>query len=145
LAVQSRKATMTEVRSKDRRDMGNARLLIIDDEPGFCHFVRRIAEGAGFEVLVAKSAGDFKQAYLSFKPTVIILDLVMPEVEGIELVQYLARMECRARILIVSGYHPDYPRIAKAVAGSRGLTKVEALVKPIDATALRTALSGPLA
>jgi DNA-binding response OmpR family regulator len=136
---------MAAARSKDRQDMNNARLLIIDDEPGFCHFVRRIAEGLGFEVLVAKSADDFKQAYLSFKPAVIILDLVMPDVEGIELVQYLARMECRARILIVSGYHPDYPRIAKAVAGSRGLTKVEALVKPIDATALRTALSGPLA
>ena len=117
------------------------RLLVIDDEPVFCEFVRRIAETEGFDVAVAHDGDSFKQAYLDREPVAIILDLVMPDVEGIELLQYLASQGCQSRIFIVSGYSPEYPRLAKAVARSRGMTNVEALAKPIKAGQLRAALA----
>jgi len=117
------------------------RLLVIDDEPVFCEFVRRVAESEGFDVAVARDGDSFKQAYLEREPAVIILDLVMPDVEGIELLQYLASQGCRSRVFIVSGYSPEYPRLAKAVACSRGMTNVEALAKPIKASQLRAALA----
>jgi DNA-binding response OmpR family regulator len=121
--------------------VGDRRLLVIDDEPVFCEFVRRVAEAEGFEVAVASDGDSFKQAYLDCEPAAIILDLVMPDVEGIELLQYLASQGCRSRIFIVSGYSPEYPRLAKAVACSRGMTNVEALAKPIKAGQLRAALA----
>ena len=117
------------------------RLLVIDDEPVFCEFVRRVAEAEGFEVAVARDGDSFKQAYLDREPAAIILDLIMPDVEGIELLQYLASQGCRSRVFIVSGYSPEYPRLAKAVACSRGMTNVEALAKPIKASQLRAALA----
>ena len=117
------------------------RLLVIDDEPVFCEFVRRIGEAEGFDVAVARDGDSFKQAYLDREPTAIILDLVMPDVEGIELLQYLASQGCRSRVFIVSGYSPEYPRLAKGVACSRGMTNVEALAKPINASQLRAALA----
>jgi DNA-binding response OmpR family regulator len=116
-------------------------LLVIDDEPVFCEFVRRIAEAEGFDVAVARDGDSFKQTYLDREPTAIILDLVMPDVEGIELLQFLASQGCRSRVLIVSGYSPEYPRLAKEVACSRGMTNVEALAKPINASQLRAALA----
>ena len=128
---------------KDRRPGGDRRLLLIDDEPAFCAFVKRVAEGEGFSVTLAADGDAFKRAYLDVQPTVIMLDLVLPDIEGIELLQYLAQQGCRARIFVISGYNPDYPRLAQAVAGSRGMTTVHALTKPIDAGQLRTALSGP--
>lgn len=118
------------------------RLLLIDDEPMFCHFARHVAEGEGYAVKVTARAVDFKRAVREFNPTVIIMDMVMPEVEGIELLQYLAGVKCRARILVISGYNPDYPRLAKAIAGNQGLTSVQALTKPIGAKELRAALAG---
>lgn len=121
--------------------MSNQRLLVIDDEPVFCEFVRRIAEAEGFDVAVAYDGDSFKQVYLEREPTAIILDLVMPDVEGIELLQYLASQGCRSRVFIVSGYSPEYPRLAKAVACSRGMTNVEALAKPLKANQLRAALA----
>ncbi len=117
------------------------RLLVIDDEPVFCEFVRRVAEAEGFDVAVARDGDSFKQAYLEREPAAIILDLVMPDVEGIELLQYLASQGCRSRVFIVSGYSPEYPRLAKTVACSRGMTNVEALAKPIKASQLRAALA----
>ena len=116
------------------------RLLVIDDEPAFCAFVRRVAEAEGFAVTVAADGDAFKRAYVSLQPTVIMLDLVLPDIEGIELLQYLAQQGCPARVFVISGYNPDYPRLAQAVAGGRGLTTVRALSKPIDASQLRAAL-----
>lgn len=121
--------------------MRGRRLLVIDDEPLFREFVRRVAEGEGFEVVVAHDADSFMRAYSVGEPSAIILDLVMPDIEGIELLQYLASQGCRSRVFVVSGYNTDYPRLAKAVAGGRGMTNVEALAKPLDADRLRTALA----
>jgi CheY-like chemotaxis protein len=118
------------------------RLLLIDDEPLFCHFARQVAEREGYAVKVTTRAAEFKRAVREFQPTVIMMDMVMPDAEGIELLQYLASLNCRARILVISGYNPDYPRLAKAIAGSHGLTTVQALTKPIGAKDLRAALAG---
>ena len=121
--------------------MRDRRLLVIDDEPAFCEFVRRVGEAEGFDVTLARDGDSFKQAYLDREPTAIILDLVMPDVEGIELLQYLASQGCRSRVIIVSGYSTEYPRLAEAVARSRGMTNVGTLAKPITAGQLRAALA----
>ena len=63
--------------------MRDRRLLVIDDEPVFCEFVRRVAESEGFDVAVARDGDSFKQAYLEREPAAIILDLVMPDVARI--------------------------------------------------------------
>lgn len=124
--------------------MMQKRLLVIDDEPGFGAFVRQVAEGEGFEVSVTTRAEDFKGALASFGPTVVVLDVVMPDVEGIELLRYLADSNWVGPVLVISGYNPDYLRLAKALGGSRGLPSVTTLTKPIHARDLRAALHGAL-
>ncbi len=117
------------------------RLLVIDDEPGFGTFVQQVAEGEGFEVCVTTRADEFKQALASFRPAIVALDVVMPDVEGIELLQYLADANWTGPVLVISGYNPDYLRLAKALGGSRGLPSVTTLTKPIHARDLRAALN----
>lgn len=117
------------------------RLLVIDDEPGFGTFVQQVAEGEGFKVCVTTRADDFKQCLASFRPTIVALDVVMPDVEGIELLQYLADANWTGPVLVISGYNPDYLRLAKALGGSRGLPSVTTLTKPIHARDLRAALN----
>ena len=65
--------------------MSSKRLLIVDDEPEFGKFVRKVAEEMEFEVRVTTRAPDFKEAYVAFDPTVIVLDVIMPGTDGIEL------------------------------------------------------------
>lgn len=124
--------------------MTEKRLLVIDDEPGFGAFVRQVAEGEGYEVCVTTHAEEFKQALASFGPTIIALDVVMPDVEGIELLQYLADSNWVGPVLVISGYNPDYLRLAKALGGSRGLPSVTTLTKPIHARDLRAALTAAM-
>ena len=121
--------------------MSEKRLLVIDDEPGFGAFVQQVAEGEGFTVCVTTRADEFKEALATFRPNIIALDVVMPDVEGIELLRYLADTNWTGPVLVISGYNPDYLRLAKALGGSRGLPSVTTLTKPIHARDLRAALT----
>ncbi|MDA1099672.1 MAG: response regulator [Proteobacteria bacterium] len=116
------------------------RLLVVDDEPDFADFVKRTAEGIGYDVSALSDPNMFKDVYTSFKPDVIVLDMVMPDLEGIELVQWLAGQGCEARILVVSGYNPYYGKMALGLGEVRGL-RVETYQKPISIAKLRKALS----
>ena len=70
--------------------MSGKRLLAIDDEPDFMEIVRTVAEELGYEVKITDKADQFAEVYETLDPDVIVLDLVMPEVDGVELAQWLA-------------------------------------------------------
>jgi CheY-like chemotaxis protein len=120
--------------------MGNKRLLVCDDEPAFGRFVKNVAEDLGYEVEVTTTWQAFMQAYLTFSPTTIVLDIVMPGMDGIELVVWLGNLRSSARLIIVTGYAPDYAANAKILAEYKGLGPVTTLHKPIEISELRAAL-----
>jgi FixJ family two-component response regulator len=116
------------------------RLLIVDDEADFAASVRRVAEKLGFDVKVTQDGRDFKQVYKGFAPTVVILDMIMPEVDGIELVEWLASVGCTARIIIISGFTPIYAKNAVVLGEARGLLSISRLVKPVPLAVLTKTL-----
>ena len=116
------------------------RLLVIDDEADFGTFVGRVAGGLGFEVMLTGCAAEFQEAYPRFAPTHILVDVIMPDRDGIEIVSWLATMGCKARIFIISGYSSHYAEAAKAIGSSQGLCSVTTLKKPISLADLRGAL-----
>jgi CheY-like chemotaxis protein len=115
--------------------------LIIDDEADFADYVRRVAEGIGCEVRATNEAGAFKRAYEDFDPDVIVLDMVMPEVDGIELVNWLAEQQCRAKLIIVTGYSHRYAEMASVLSAAKGMPPATALTKPVRLADLRAALA----
>lgn len=120
--------------------MSDKRLLVIDDEPDIGDFIRAVAEGQDFEVCVAARASAFIKALDDFKPTAICLDVVMPDVDGIELLKLLADRQCKAPILVISGYSKLYLDSAENLAEAFGLPYVKTLAKPLSLATLRAAL-----
>lgn len=121
--------------------MQNNRLLICDDEAAFGRFVNNVAEELGYKVCVTTDGRAFIEAYDSFDPTIIILDMIMPGMDGNELVLWLAEQSCAARLIIITGYTPDYAAHAKVLAEYKGLRPVTTLHKPIEIGELRAALA----
>lgn len=121
--------------------MPDKKLLIIDDEEAFRELARTAAERIGFDVIVVSTAADFKQAFRDHDLTTILLDVVMPETDGIELIQWLAEEGCTAKIVVVTGYTSDYLRMTRALGEARGLTAVSTLRKPVSISDLREAIS----
>ena len=122
--------------------MSEKRLLVVDDEPEFCELVRKVAADMGYEVQVATNGHTFQAAYLTLQPTLIVMDMVMPEMDGNELVLWLVEQGYAADLVIITGYNPDYAKDARLLAEFKGLRSVTTLTKPIRIARLREALGG---
>jgi CheY-like chemotaxis protein len=122
--------------------MSEKRLLVIDDEPEFGELVRKVALGLGYEVRVTTHGRAFQDAYHELHPTMIVMDMVMPEMDGNELVLWLMEQRYAARLIIITGYSPDYAKDARVLAEFSGLRSVMTLTKPIGLAKLREVLSG---
>jgi CheY-like chemotaxis protein len=120
--------------------MAAKRLLIVDDEPRFAAFVGRVASRLGYAVEVTIHGSEFQAAYLRETPDTIVIDMVMPDIDGNELILWLVEQGCRADIIIITGYHPDYAVNARLLAEMKGLRSVLTLSKPVSVPRLREAM-----
>ena len=121
--------------------MPKRKLLVCDDETAVGRFVQNVAEPLGYDVRITTSGEELMRIYDAFKPTIILLDMVMPGVDGNEVIMWLANRECTARLIIMTGYHPDYADHAQILAKYKGLSAVITLNKPFGIEELVSALS----
>jgi EAL domain-containing protein (putative c-di-GMP-specific phosphodiesterase class I)/CheY-like chemotaxis protein len=115
------------------------RILVIDDEIDVCEFVSAAAQGLGFECTATTDAKTFLDA-LSPKTTLILLDLMMPEMDGIELLRHLGERKCKAGIVLMSGSGKQIMESAAHLAQVLGLSIVSHLHKPFRLTELEEVL-----
>jgi DNA-binding response OmpR family regulator len=65
------------------------KILVIDDEPSIHRLIQIILEDEGFQIVGLGDKGDAKQSIEKGKPDIIILDIMMPEVDGFEILRML--------------------------------------------------------
>jgi FixJ family two-component response regulator len=123
--------------------MTQRRLVMIDDDAEVCALVRDVAEPLGFAVETFTRAPAFLAAIAGRDPHTIVLDLVMPGVDGFELIRHLAAAAVRARILLMSGFDPAHVRMALTLGEARGLAMAGIVPKPVRVAALRALLRPP--
>ena len=122
--------------------MSAGRLLIIDDEAPIAAVLERIGKGCGFDVASTTTAEAFKQSYAAGPPDIIILDLAIPRVDGIELLRWLGDENCAATILIVTGFGGRIPQSAKLLGEAHGLKMGGIINKPFRVAEIRAILAG---
>lgn len=69
--------------------VATARILVIDDEPEITEIVETFLTEAGHTVAVVNSANEAVEKARAFKPQVILLDIMMPEMDGYDICQEL--------------------------------------------------------
>lgn len=121
--------------------MCSKRLLIVDDEPRFASFVGKVAGPLGYDVEITTHGREFQKAYRRNKPDCIVLDMVMPEIDGNELILWLVKEGCDADIIIITGFSPDYAVNARILGEFKGLRSVRTLSKPVSVAQLRKILA----
>ena len=119
---------------------GRHRILIVDDEPDVRAFFLDVAEGMGFDVAEAGDQVEFDEAIGRYDPSVIILDLTLPNTDGIVLLRDLADRKCGADIILTSGQDARVLTTAQRLGRGFGLKMGRILPKPVAVGDLEAAL-----
>ena len=133
---------MTDLRSRPqgRAAGSHLRLLILDDDPLVGETVRMMAASVGAESAYCRTATAFFTQVSEWSPSHILLDLVMPGIDGVEVILRLAEMGCEATLIIVSGVDRRVLDAAQRSARQHQLPLAGALSKPFSRGALATLL-----
>jgi EAL domain-containing protein (putative c-di-GMP-specific phosphodiesterase class I) len=115
-------------------------LLIIDDETDICDLIVDIAEGQGFDAAALTNPHEVESYLHTNHPDCIMMDLMMPGIDGVELLRDLADSIKGCNIILMSGHDARVLHSAKRLGNAHGLNIVDALEKPIDVIMLRKKL-----
>jgi len=121
--------------------MSQPRLIVIDDEADMAGFINDVALQSGFSVEQFNDAGLFKNQYKK-GADVIVLDLMMPGVDGIEIIRFLSDVGCDALLILISGFDPGVLHSAQKLAAEQGLNFSGSLSKPFRHMDLHRLLNG---
>lgn len=116
-------------------------LVVLDDDPNIVELIEFAAGRMGFEVYTAVHATQFQEIVLSNTPSVVILDVIMPDMDGTEVVNWLVEQEIQAPIILMSGFDGRYLCVVKSLGLARGANIIGTLAKPFSLEKLKTTLS----
>jgi len=98
-------------------DRANPRVLVVDDEPHIVELVRYNLQQEGFAVAVAYNGREALQRAASDHPDLIVLDVMLPEVDGIEVCRQL-REHSRVPILMLTARDRELDRVVGLELGA---------------------------
>ena len=83
------------------------KILVVDDEEGVSQFLCDFLADRDFDVTTASSGKEALEKVDSFQPSVVILDMVMPGMEGIECLQHIKKKNPHITVIMISALEDD--------------------------------------
>ena len=114
-------------------------LLVVDDEPGILKLIDRFAGKIGFEVTAAHSGREALQKLQSEKAAVALVDLRMPDVDGLEVLRGIRAASPSCQVILMTG-HASIDTAIEAIK----LGAMDYLSKPFDFERLEQLLTAAL-
>jgi FixJ family two-component response regulator len=118
---------------------GGDTVYLLDDEPGMLKALTRLLKAEGFTVRAFTSAKSFIESYQQEAVSCLVLDVAMPELDGLELQQRLTRAGILLPIVFLTG-HGDIPMSVQAIKAGA----VDFLTKPVKDVDLLRAVGAAL-
>ena len=93
------------------------RILVVDDEPQITRMLRASLQSSGYEVIVANNGMEAYTRFMNDRPELIITDLAMPEMNGIELTQAVRKVS-QTPIIVLSVRESDQMKVTALDEGA---------------------------
>lgn len=128
--------TLSAAGVKIARIMSAGKVLVVDDEPEVRLVLTEFLESRGYEVVAAGSGAQALAIVDEVKPHVVLLDVTMPEMDGMETLERLAALKPGLPIIMVTA-NADVDVTSKLLA----LGAADYIPKPFDLDYLGQAVS----
>ena len=117
------------------------KLLVIDDDPGITKVIELIAQQIGLNVRSLNSSAQATEAFIAFKPDVLMLDMIMPQKDGIDVLMEILLTGIPVKVVLTSGFGDSFLRLAAGVGKFHDNPNVSVLRKPFRHAELTTLLT----
>lgn len=91
--------------------MANKRVMVVDDEPRICQFLNIKLGISGYDVVTTSDGSDAIELARTRNPDIILLDIVMPGVSGMEVLEQVRSFSPHVPVIVFTG-RPEVARIA---------------------------------
>ena len=115
-------------------------ILVIDDEPDICELFEQVLGAEGYTVFSAHNGLEGVAHNTEKNPDVIILDLKMPKMDGIETLKAIRKTDPAVRVIILTGYGS-----AGTIRDALDLNVYEYISKPFENETIRRVVGEALA
>jgi two-component system, OmpR family, response regulator MtrA len=89
------------------------KLLVIDDQTGITKVVEMIARQLGLNARSLNSSAQATETFIAFKPDVVMLDMIMPEKDGIDVLNEILLTGIPVKVVLTSGFSDSYLRLGR--------------------------------
>ena len=105
-----------------------ARILIVDDDQSIREMLQQMLKKEGYQTNSAIDGNDAITKFIEYKPHLVVTDIIMPEKEGLELIQIFLRKDPFIKIIAISGgaYYNDVRdvlKMAKVIGAHTAISK----------------------
>ncbi len=103
------------------------KVLVVDDDPRICWMLNEALKDEGYQVFTARDGQSALQIALKENPQVMVLDIKLPDISGLEVLERLRQAELRVEVIILSA-HGETKNVVKAIK----LGAADFVNKPFD-------------
>ena len=99
--------------------MGNNKykILIVEDDRSICNFLETMLQAGGYQVILAASGNQGKMLFASHQPDLVVLDLGLPDMDGMELLKTI-RLSSSTPIIILSARTDEREKVTALDLGA---------------------------
>ncbi|MBI3709586.1 MAG: response regulator [Proteobacteria bacterium] len=121
-----------------------ANILIVDDDALLRETLRVVLESVGHDIRLATNGAEALRIVESYKPDLVLTDIIMPEMEGIELIRAVRKIYPSTPVIAISGGgrtgNVDFLRVAKTFGAAAIMQKpfeMDALLNTVQTSLAR--------
>ena len=113
--------------------MAKRKILVVDDEPDFLEVMRARLEANDYEVTTAANGKDALDYVKNNKPAVVLLDILMPGIDGLEVLRRIRKMDESLPVYIITAFSTDERfKVANKLGASGFIVKTDDLAKEVN-------------
>ncbi|APM37499.1 response regulator transcription factor [Clostridium kluyveri] len=102
------------------------KILIVDDDENICEVIKMYVESAGYEVQVANDGKSAETTFLEYKPDLVILDIMLPNIDGIDVLKWI-RKDYETPVIMLTAKGETFDKVLGLELGAD-----DYIVKPFE-------------